>query len=157
MHAPPPIAAPFHAAIAQTMRKWRPALAASLQGLKGVDGKLDGVWTCRRGQQVFAYNSTDKPATAEVDGKPVPGIAPAAKQMGRCAARNILARLRGAPAQAFQIGRDFIGPDPVALVLGDNIFYGHGLQSLLERAAARATGATGILPTRRPAFRPRKP
>ena len=52
-------------------RKWRPALAVSLQGLKGVDGKLDGVWTCRRGQQVFAYNSTDKPATAEIDGKPV--------------------------------------------------------------------------------------
>jgi hypothetical protein len=52
-------------------RKWRPALAASLQGLKGVDGKLDGVWTCRRGKQVFAYNSLDKPATAEIDGKPV--------------------------------------------------------------------------------------
>ena len=52
-------------------RKWRPALAASLQGLKGVDGKLDGVWTSRRGKQVFAYNSTDKPATAEIDGKPV--------------------------------------------------------------------------------------
>jgi hypothetical protein len=52
-------------------RKWRLALAASLKGLKGVDGRLDGVWTSRRGKQVFAYNSSDKPATAEIDGKPV--------------------------------------------------------------------------------------
>ena len=45
-------------------------------------------------------------ATVTSDGKPVPGIAPAAKQMGRCAARNILARLRGAPPQAFRY-RDY--------------------------------------------------
>jgi glucose-1-phosphate thymidylyltransferase len=45
-------------------------------------------------------------------------------------------------AQAFVIGRDFIGGDPSALVLGDNIFYGHDLQPMLERANARATGAT---------------
>ena len=45
-------------------------------------------------------------------------------------------------AQAFVIGRDFIGRDPSALVLGDNIFYGHDLQPMLERANARATGAT---------------
>ncbi|NIP80059.1 MAG: glucose-1-phosphate thymidylyltransferase RfbA, partial [Gemmatimonadetes bacterium] len=45
-------------------------------------------------------------------------------------------------AQAFIIGRDFIGDDPVALVLGDNIFYGHGLSELLQAAAARETGAT---------------
>ncbi len=45
-------------------------------------------------------------------------------------------------AQAFVIGRDFIGPDPVALVLGDNIFYGHGLPELLTPAAARREGAT---------------
>jgi hypothetical protein len=50
-------------------KKWLPALAKSLMGLKGVDGKLDGIWTCHRGQQVFAYNSTGKPATAEIDGK----------------------------------------------------------------------------------------
>ncbi len=36
-------------------------------------------------------------------------------------------------AQAFIIGADFIGDDPVALVLGDNIFFGHGLSELLER------------------------
>ncbi len=45
-------------------------------------------------------------------------------------------------AQAFIIGRDFIGDDAVALVLGDNIFYGHGLSDLLQAAAARETGAT---------------
>jgi glucose-1-phosphate thymidylyltransferase len=45
-------------------------------------------------------------------------------------------------AQAFVIGRDFIARDRVALVLGDNVFYGHELSGLLERAAARSSGAT---------------
>jgi glucose-1-phosphate thymidylyltransferase len=45
-------------------------------------------------------------------------------------------------AQAFLIGRDFIGRDGVALVLGDNIFYGQGLQPMLARAAGRRDGAT---------------
>jgi len=45
-------------------------------------------------------------------------------------------------AQAFLIGADFIGRDRVALVLGDNIFFGHGLPELLDRAASRKTGAT---------------
>ena len=45
-------------------------------------------------------------------------------------------------AQAFTIGRDFVGNDPVALVLGDNIFYGEGFDTMLARAVARKTGAT---------------
>ncbi len=45
-------------------------------------------------------------------------------------------------AQAFVIGRNFVGRDRVALVLGDNIFFGHGLSGLLQRAAARERGAT---------------
>ena len=45
-------------------------------------------------------------------------------------------------AQAFQIGADFVRGGPSALVLGDNIFYGHGLPSLLQSADARAQGAT---------------
>ena len=45
-------------------------------------------------------------------------------------------------AQAFIIGRDFVGNDPSALVLGDNIFYGHDLVKQLQSANARATGAT---------------
>ena len=45
-------------------------------------------------------------------------------------------------AQAFIIGRDFIGDDRVALVLGDNLFHGEGLVSTLQRAARRELGAT---------------
>ena len=43
-------------------------------------------------------------------------------------------------AQAFVIGADFIGSDPVALVLGDNIFYGHGLFEILKRAGTLSQG-----------------
>jgi glucose-1-phosphate thymidylyltransferase len=45
-------------------------------------------------------------------------------------------------AQAFLIGREFIGSDPSCLVLGDNIFYGQDLSVTLQRAAARESGAT---------------
>lgn len=45
-------------------------------------------------------------------------------------------------ADAFIIGRDFVGNDSVALVLGDNIFYGHGLTETLLSAKARSRGAT---------------
>jgi glucose-1-phosphate thymidylyltransferase len=45
-------------------------------------------------------------------------------------------------AQAFLIGRDFVGKERVALALGDNIFYGHGLPEVLQAAARRKSGAT---------------
>ena len=45
-------------------------------------------------------------------------------------------------AQAFILGEEFIGSDPCALVLGDNIFYGHALQKQLAAAAAKESGAT---------------
>ncbi len=45
-------------------------------------------------------------------------------------------------AQAFVIGRDFVGSDSVALVLGDNIFYGQGFQKLLHQASTQTRGAT---------------
>jgi glucose-1-phosphate thymidylyltransferase len=45
-------------------------------------------------------------------------------------------------AQAFLIGREFVGDDHVALALGDNIFYGQGFQEMLERASSQDSGAT---------------
>jgi glucose-1-phosphate thymidylyltransferase len=48
----------------------------------------------------------------------------------------------GGLAQAFLIGRDFVGNDNVALILGDNIFYGQGFQGMLKRASGHASGAT---------------
>jgi glucose-1-phosphate thymidylyltransferase len=44
-------------------------------------------------------------------------------------------------AQAFLIGKEFIGKDKVCLILGDNIFYGHGFQKILKRSAAQDSGA----------------
>jgi glucose-1-phosphate thymidylyltransferase len=45
-------------------------------------------------------------------------------------------------AQAYHIGAQFVGSNPSALVLGDNIFYGHGLTQMLDRADGRKTGAS---------------
>src|SRR5260370_32038369 len=45
-------------------------------------------------------------------------------------------------AHAFILGREFVGQDRVALILGDNVFYGHGLSSELADAASRREGAT---------------
>jgi len=48
----------------------------------------------------------------------------------------------GGIAQAFLVGREFIDGDPCALILGDNLFYGHGMQGLLHESVERAEGAT---------------
>jgi glucose-1-phosphate thymidylyltransferase len=48
----------------------------------------------------------------------------------------------GGLAQAFLIGRDFVGKDAVTLVLGDNVFYGHGMSSMLQAATRANDGAT---------------
>jgi len=45
-------------------------------------------------------------------------------------------------ADAFRVGRDFVNKEPVCLILGDNIFYGHGLPSQLQKAATLREGAT---------------
>lgn len=45
-------------------------------------------------------------------------------------------------AQAYLIGEEFIGGEPSSLILGDNLFYGHGLPELLRNASGRANGAT---------------
>ncbi|WP_312979747.1 glucose-1-phosphate thymidylyltransferase RfbA [Leuconostoc falkenbergense] len=58
---------------------------------------------------------------------------------------NIDYKVQPAPnglAEAFILGEEFIGDDSVALVLGDNIYYGAGLSSILQEAAAKGTGAT---------------
>ena len=62
-------------------------------------------------------------------------------QVGICIQYKVQERPEGL-AQAFLLGRQFIGPDNVALVLGDNIFYGQGFQAMLVQAAERAAGAT---------------
>lgn len=66
-------------------------------------------------------------------------------QDGRQIGLNISYAVQPSPdglAQAFIIGKDFIGDDNVALILGDNIFFGHGLPEILAAATARASGAT---------------
>ena len=50
----------------------------------------------------------------------------------------------GGLAQAFLIGRDFVGVTHVALILGDNIFFGQGFQAMLARAAASSRGRDGL-------------
>ena len=62
-------------------------------------------------------------------------------QFGLSLSYAVQERPRGL-ADAFIVGRDFVGSDSVALILGDNIFYGHGLPELMAKASARGTGAT---------------
>ncbi|MFA5974957.1 MAG: glucose-1-phosphate thymidylyltransferase RfbA [Elusimicrobiota bacterium] len=66
-------------------------------------------------------------------------------QDGRWIGLNISYATQAAPrgiAEAFLIGREFIGKDSVALILGDNIFYGHGFSEALQKAREKTTGAT---------------
>lgn len=62
-------------------------------------------------------------------------------QLGLSIAYKVQHRPEGL-AQAFLLGREFIGRDHVALALGDNIFYGHGFQGMLSRVVRRPSGAT---------------
>jgi len=62
-------------------------------------------------------------------------------QLGLCIEYQVQPKPEGL-AQAFILGRRFIGDDGVALVLGDNIFYGQSFQTMLVRAASRTQGAT---------------
>jgi len=50
-------------------RTWLKELGAQIAGRKGVDGQLDGLWTCRRGDQVFVFNSTSRPVQAQINGQ----------------------------------------------------------------------------------------
>lgn len=64
---------------------------------------------------------------------------------GRALGLNIEYKVQPAPnglAEAFILGEEFIGDESVALVLGDNIYYGAGLSNLLQEASAKETGAT---------------
>lgn len=59
------------AAIGEKGRSWRKELTPLIAGEKGVDGVADGIWTCRRGEQVFAFNSTSKEVETGVGGERV--------------------------------------------------------------------------------------
>ena len=63
------------------------------------------------------------------------------KQLG-CDFQYAVQSVPNGLAQAFVIGADFIGDSPSALILGDNLFYGHDLTAALERAGNREVGAT---------------
>jgi hypothetical protein len=68
-------------------RSWRKELAPLIAGGKGVDGKVDGIWTTRRGSQVFVFNSTAKEIETNVDGEPVK-LAPYTIWFNRAAAAS---------------------------------------------------------------------
>jgi glucose-1-phosphate thymidylyltransferase len=82
---------------------------------------------------LFISTPTDLPRFRELFGT--------GEQLGLRLSYAVQDKPRGL-ADAFRVGADFIGRDRVCLVLGDNIFYGHGLVDLLREAADRESGAT---------------
>ena len=52
-------------------KSWLKDLSTNIAGYKGVDGDIDGLWNCRRGNQIFVFNSTGKPVDKEIEGKSV--------------------------------------------------------------------------------------
>jgi glucose-1-phosphate thymidylyltransferase len=82
---------------------------------------------------LFISTPTDLPRFRELFGT--------GEQLGLHLSYAVQDKPRGL-ADAFRVGADFIGSDRVCLVLGDNIFYGHGLADLLREAAGRESGAT---------------
>lgn len=82
---------------------------------------------------LFISTPTDLPRFRELFGT--------GEQLGLRLSYAVQDKPRGL-ADAFRVGADFIGRDRVCLVLGDNIFYGHGLADLLREAVGRESGAT---------------
>jgi hypothetical protein len=66
-----PDGAPVRYIQAGPKNRWLRALAPMLDGLKGCDGKIDGLWTCRRGDQIMIFNTKKDPVATTVDGKAV--------------------------------------------------------------------------------------
>jgi hypothetical protein len=60
-----------HVAASGKNLDWLKELSVELKGLKGVDGELDGLWTCKRGAQIVLYNSRDKAAQTKVAGQAI--------------------------------------------------------------------------------------
>jgi hypothetical protein len=61
----------IHVAPLAKKTEWPREMAAQLAGLKGFEGQLDGIWTSRRGKEIFVFNSTKKPVEAKIDGRVV--------------------------------------------------------------------------------------
>ena len=61
----------IHVAPLGTKGRWLKELSVPLAGLKGVDGQIDGLWTCRRQNQIFVFNSTAKPVETQIEGQTV--------------------------------------------------------------------------------------
>ena len=72
------------------------------------------------------------------------GVCSATAQPGASSSATVIQEQPIGLAHAFILGREFVGGDRVALILGDNLFYGHGLSAELADASARKNGATAF-------------